>query len=174
MRPKYGYRRPDYQQKREYAAEHALERNGCVGRRFKNLSEIQKWSRKVICSTWFSLHVPKRWKQFSIEVRGCSAPYYQARRSRRNDTASANIWGPGDTGYVTLYLPRWAWTDVTILHELSHIAVWKRAMTCHGPTYCARRIEAQHLFGKPGSAKVLESEMRARNLDIARNLWRKA
>ena len=66
--------------------------------------------------------------------------------------------------YGDLWLPRWAWNEPTVLHELAHLVVWRGQN--HGPTYAGRRLEIEEEFGSKRGAKRLRAEFERRGVRV--------
>ncbi len=93
----------DAQRGKVYAAENYLHKEGLSGARFGDLEAIDRWvNSQVLQSTWFIKHFP-------------NGPKYLRILPGRQKTSS---WAYGST--ELLRLPLWAWTPLTILHEVSH------------------------------------------------------
>jgi hypothetical protein len=69
---------------------------------------------------------------------------------------------------VELWLPRWAWTQNVVLHELTHVVVSPFVKQCHGPEYAKARLQAQRLFGARGTWEQLRREFKDYGVEVSR------
>ena len=93
----------DSQKQKVYAAEAYLRKRALTGERFENLKIIDRWvNKQVLKSAWFLRHFPDGPK-YLLVLPG----------KQRN-----SHWAYGDA--EKLRLPPWAWTPLTVLHEISH------------------------------------------------------
>jgi hypothetical protein len=148
---RYGYKDKDWQGARVYSAERDTERGKRLARHFQSLDQVVSWmNRSVLRSDWWQQLRPL-WVQDTVEVAGTTAPYWK----KRGKNYGTVTWDRHGT--CTLWLPRWAWTDMTVFHELAHVTTLS-ALSCHGPEFAASRLAAQYECGLRGSGEALDRE----------------
>ncbi len=124
-------RRPrDSQRARLYRAEEEVH----AGRRLPTVAQLQAYVDGVAGSDWFLA----RWGVRPFEVR----PGYGHRR------ATADVNG-------VLQLPRWARSEVVVLHEMAH-CLTPVAFAAHGPEYAGVLLALVRRAVDPGRAQSLE------------------
>jgi putative metallohydrolase (TIGR04338 family) len=93
----------DSQKQKVYNSEIHLRHRGLEGTRFKDLKSIEHWvNQKILKSAWFKKNFPNG--PYKLEV-------FPGRTKNSR-------WAWGDA--TKIQLPSWAWTPLTILHEVSH------------------------------------------------------
>lgn len=120
----------DSQRARLYRAEDEVD----PGRRLPTVEKLQAYVDGVAGSDWFR----SRWGDRAFEVR----PGHGHRRA----TADAN---------GVLQLPRWARTEVVVLHEVAH-CLTSVAFAAHGPEYAGVLLALVRRAVDPGTAQKLE------------------
>ena len=94
----------DSQKTKVYHAEWDMQAKGLVGKRFETLPAIDRWVNSIVLqSSWFKKHFPNGPGELHI-------------KTKKKGKALGSIH--------YLVLPPWAWTKLTILHELTHGVVW--------------------------------------------------
>lgn len=111
----------------------------------RSLDEVDRFVRRVTRSDWW-----RRYNGKAVNVLHVPGDYAQAFQE-----------------YNEIWLPRWAWNRMTILHELAHLVTAAQAQA-HGPTFTRRLIEAHELFGSRRQARRVEEVLREKQVKIAR------
>ena len=96
-------------------------------RRFSNLTEMHYWVQSLLSSNWWKKEFPHITEIYLFpKERGdaCTYLYYNLARA-------------------DVHLPRWAYNELIVLHELAHCVSDKRAD--HGPSWVRNFI---HLVGR--------------------------
>lgn len=97
---------------------------------FKSIEEIQKYVTKLTSSAW----IKKRFKD-----EGMTFIVHPGRNG--GHSAYAKCW-PGN-----IYLPKWAWREMIVLHEITHILT-RRYERAHGRYFARAFLEiVEHVLG---------------------------
>ena len=135
----------DSQKSKVYKAESRLRRAKIEGKVFNNIPEIDRWvNSTVLHSPWFKKQFPRGPSQLTV-------------------LGKRGSWAFGST--TKLQLPQWAWTKLTVLHELTHGTVWNNcinswAIPHHGWQFTKTFLQLiQHFMGK-AYADLLKMEYR--------------
>lgn len=120
----------DSQRARLYRAEDEVGQ----GRRLPTVEKLQAYVDDLAASDWFH----SRWGRRTFDVR----PGHGHRRA----TAAPN---------GVLQLPRWARTDVVVLHEVAH-CLTPVQYAAHGPEYAGILLSLVRRAVDPGTAQRLE------------------
>lgn len=132
----YRITRPrDSQRQKVYDAENEAIRH--TGRSFGSIEEIQSYVDRLVGSAWWG----RRYSDRRIVV-----------QSKHHGTATANYTGS------RINLPRWAWTEDVVLHEIAHIATnrqWGTQIPAHGRHFAKVYLElVRHKMGKDAGARL--------------------
>ena len=165
-RAKYGRRCRDFQQSRVYRAEATLPEL-----KFRPLEAVEGLVETVVQSRWFALHAPFRVGVIEVIVYPHSDSRWK-KTGEKNGAAYASAGVSRRHRVIELFLPKRHWTDVSVLHELAHIAS-TQAHSAHGPAFVSRLVEIHSLFGQPGNSERLQASLRKTGARWSRDLWRK-
>lgn len=150
-RAKWGFPEADRGAARLLSAEDAARRERY---RFRGLTQLIEWvaDKEIMDTDWFAEPFDDLVDTYDLEeellIRG--------RSSDGGRCASFEI--DSETNHATMWLPRWAWDEDIVLHEMAHVVTLLTSKHAHDDWYATNRLYAQREFGRPGSAERLEDE----------------
>jgi len=133
-------RKRDSQRSRVYRAERTVPPD----KFFNDIEEVREYVDKIVSSRWWKNRYPWVKKVFvEHRTRGCNALGY----------APSLFCTAG-----RISLPRWAWNNITVLHELAHTVVIPRpTIASHGPEYCKTLLALVDRWGPSEGGKQLRA-----------------
>lgn len=134
----------DNQRQRLYNAETALA-GVAFGRRLETVAELQAYVDGLLGTRWFRA----RWGRWGRIV-------VTAGRGRRSACAH---------GQHEIRIPRWARSELVVLHEVAHCLTDARA-AAHGPEFAGVMLALVRQFMGPGAAASLRSSFRSHRVRI--------
>lgn len=132
--------------RRLYRAELAVER----GERFVTLLELRAYIDALTSTDWWA---DNDFPPF-VAVIGTL------------DTVGTAGWHPARGHFVTL--PAWAWTELTVCHELAHVTL-APGDAGHGPVFAARYLEIVCAVLGLDAGRRLAGAFRAHGVAVARS-----
>lgn len=122
------YEERDFQRQKAYRAENSVRYQMINNNRYDSIEEIKKRVDKICSYKWFK----DRWGERNVKV------IYKSKGSAL-----------GNYGIGYIKLPKWAWNDLVILHELAHAITPPETGGQHGRYWAATFLElVEKVMGK--------------------------